>query len=314
MRERSVSGCQGDGDGVKFVSMPQLRITLAGTPRVERDGILLDITIRKAVALLAYLAVTGAPQTRDALAALLWPEADQERARGALRYTLAQLKSAIGGEWLYTTRDQIGLCAGPQLVVDVAEVARLQAQVAAHGHPLHQPCADCLPLLQSIVALLHGPLLHGFTLPDSPAFDDWLFFESERLQRVQADALAALIAFHSEAGDPAAAVPYAQRLVALDPLQEQVNEQLIRLYLESDQPGAALRHYEAFARLLHDEFDATPDPATTALLARFTAAKQADAQPRVLGRCASRPGKRPGRPLGSRCRSQARPWWAAAMR
>lgn len=179
-------------------------------------------------------------------------------------------------------------------MVDVAEVARLQVQVAAHGHPLHQPCADCLPLLQAIVALLHGPLLHGFTLPDSPAFDDWLFFESERLQRVQADALAALIALHSGTGDPAAAVPYAQRLVALDPLQEQVNEQLIRLYLASDQPGAALRHYEVYARLLHDEFDATPDPATTALVARFTAAKQADAQPASWDLCHS-PGKRPGR-------------------
>lgn len=261
--------------------MAQLSITLSGAPRVERDGILLDITIRKAVALLAYLAVTGAPQTRDTLAALLWPEADQERARGALRYTLAQLKSAIGGEWLYTTRDQIGLRAGPQLVVDVTEVARLQAQVAAHGHPLQQACAACLPLLQSIVALLRGPLLHGFTVPDSPAFDDWLFFESERLQRVQVDALAALIAVYSAAGNPAAAVPYAQRLVALDPLQEKVNEQLIRLYLESDQPGAALRHYEAFARLLHDEFDAAPDPATTALLARYTTAKDEGAQSHV---------------------------------
>ena len=160
------------------------------------------------------------------------------------------------------------------------------------------------------MAILHGPLLHGFTLPDSPAFDDWLFFESERLQRVQADALAALIAFHSGAGDPAAAVPYAQRLVALDPLQEKVNEQLIRLYVESDQPGAALRHYEAFARLLHDEFDATPDPATTALVARFTATKQADAQPRVLGpvppsrqaprQTAGQPLPNPGTPLVGR--------------
>ena len=261
--------------------MAHLRITLSGAPRVERDGILLDITVRKAVALLAYLAVTGAPQTRDALAALLWPEADQARARGALRYTLSQLKSAIGDEWLYSTRDLIGLRAGPHLTVDVAQVERLLAQVAAHGHSLQQPCALCAPLLHSLLALQHGPLMNGFSLPDSPAFDDWLFYESERLQRVQADALTALIAFHHQAGDPAAAVPYAQRLVALDPLQEKVNEHLIQLYLESDQPGAALRHYDAYARLLHDEFDAAPAPATTALLERFTAARRADVRPRL---------------------------------
>jgi hypothetical protein len=47
-------------------------LQLFGAPRVLRDGQPLTFDTRKAVALLAYLAVAGTPQRRESLAALLW--------------------------------------------------------------------------------------------------------------------------------------------------------------------------------------------------------------------------------------------------
>ena len=250
--------------------MPQLVLTLLGAPRIERDSTLIDIPLRKAVALLAYLAVTGVPHTRDTLAALFWPEADGERARGALRYTLGQLKAALGDGWLDSTRAQIHLPARPSLYIDAAQISALASRVQAHGHALTEPCAACVPLLQEIVASYGGALLAGFHVSDSPAFDDWLLFESERLQRLQADALSALIAVYQAAHDPASAIPYAQRLVVLDPLDEAANHLLIGLYVHSNQSAAALRHYGVFAKLLHEEFDAEPEEATAALIQGLT--------------------------------------------
>lgn len=258
--------------------MANLVLTLLGAPRVERDGILLDITIRKAVALLAYLAVTGVPHTRDSLATLFWPEADQEKARGALRYTLAQLRSAIGDEWLHTTREQIALAQHPNIHIDVAQVDLLYTQVQRHGHPTGQPCGDCVEKLQAILVLKQGALLNGFNLPDSPDFDDWLFFESERLQQLQTDALITLISFHQAVGDASAAVPYAQRLVSLDPLREKVNELLIQLYVESEQHAAAIRHFELFTKLLLEEFDAEPEPELVELIEGLNPHKRATAK------------------------------------
>ena len=56
---------------------------LLGSPRMERGGAPLEVDTRKAPALVAYLAVTTRqPQTRDALAGLLWPEYGQGRAGG----------------------------------------------------------------------------------------------------------------------------------------------------------------------------------------------------------------------------------------
>ena len=67
---------------------------------LKKDGAPIDVDTRKAIALLAYLAVTEQRHSRDALAALLWPEYDQSRARGALRRTLSTLNKALGGAGL----------------------------------------------------------------------------------------------------------------------------------------------------------------------------------------------------------------------
>ena len=51
-----------------------LNIHLLGAPRIELDGSPVSPDTRKAIALLAYLIVTGEPQQRDRLAAQLWPD------------------------------------------------------------------------------------------------------------------------------------------------------------------------------------------------------------------------------------------------
>jgi DNA-binding SARP family transcriptional activator len=76
--------------------MSRLALFLLGPPRVERDGELVRIPRRKAVALLAYLAVTGASHSRDTVAALLWSERDQSGARAGLRRVLTSLRKVLG--------------------------------------------------------------------------------------------------------------------------------------------------------------------------------------------------------------------------
>ena len=73
--------------------MESLRLFFLGPPRIERAGQAVEIDTRKATALLAYLALSGERQTRDTLAAFLWPELDEQRARAALRRTLSALKT-----------------------------------------------------------------------------------------------------------------------------------------------------------------------------------------------------------------------------
>jgi len=74
----------------------ELRIQLLGAPSIKAGRALIETDTRKATALLAYLAVSEQPQRRATLAALLWPDADEQKARGALRRTLSVLRGALG--------------------------------------------------------------------------------------------------------------------------------------------------------------------------------------------------------------------------
>ena len=57
--------------------MSRPKLYLFGPPRIERDGEPVEVDTRKALALVAYLAMTHQSHSRDALATLLWPEYDQ---------------------------------------------------------------------------------------------------------------------------------------------------------------------------------------------------------------------------------------------
>ena len=92
-----------------LASMRSLRIELLGAPLVEVDGAPLAVDTRKATAMLAFLAVTGDAHARTLLADLLWPSADPERSRSALRRTLSTLRSALGDGRLRTDRLNVGL-------------------------------------------------------------------------------------------------------------------------------------------------------------------------------------------------------------
>jgi hypothetical protein len=84
-----------------------------------------------------------------------------------------------------------------------------------------------------------------------------------------ASALERLIRLHSGGSDPAAsletAIAYARRWLALDPLHEPAQRQLMRLYAWDGQQAAALRQYQECERILAEELGGSPDEETTAL-------------------------------------------------
>ncbi len=56
--------------------MSLLRLAVLGAPEVFHDGSRLTFSLRKAQALLLYLAVEGGMHSRSKLAAFLWPDSE----------------------------------------------------------------------------------------------------------------------------------------------------------------------------------------------------------------------------------------------
>jgi len=217
------------------------------------------------MALLAYLAVTGHSHSRESLAALFWPEMDDRRARGALRSTLSRLRRSLGGAWLVVDRETVGLDGSQRGVVDVLWFRDLLARGRTHGHPSGQACPDCLSLLAEAVELCRADFLAGFTLRDSPQFDDWQSFQTEALRRELAGALEILAEGYAAQGDVERAIACGQRWIGLDRLEEAAHRCLMRLYAGSGQQAAALRQAEAVEQVLREELGVSPGAETLEL-------------------------------------------------
>ena len=245
--------------------MSDLALFLLGPPRIKRDGEPVEIRRLKAMALIVYLAVTGSSHSRDALATLFWPELDQSRARAGLRRALAALKKALGEGWLDADRETVSLNPGAEIWLDVVEFQDRLAECRTHGHPQEEVCPACLPLLAEAAALYRDDFLAGFTLPDSPGFDEWQFFHTEGLRDDLASALERLARGYSDRGEFERAITYARRWLALDPLHEPAHRCLMQLYARSGQRAAALRQYGECERALQEELGVPPEEETVQL-------------------------------------------------
>lgn len=229
-----------------------IEVKLLGPPRVERDGALVAFDTRKAVALLAHLALTGRPRPRDALADLLWPDTDPERARGALRRTLSTLRGAVGAGLVEATRDHVRLVKGLGIAVDVDRFRDLRARTDREG-------------LERAVDLFRGDFLEGFGVRDAPDFEDWVLSEADGLRRELTATLADLAGAREAEGDMTGAVHTVRRWLSLDPLHEPAHRALIRLYATSGDRAAALVQYRECVRTLSRELGVAPLTETTRL-------------------------------------------------
>jgi DNA-binding SARP family transcriptional activator len=167
-------------------------------------GEAVSLPTRKAQALLAYLGVRpGHAHPRDKLAAFLWSDSSDERARDSLRHALAGLRRALPA----TTP--------PVLLIEGQTLALSPAVVDVDVPGFEQRVADGTPdALEKAIGLYQGDLLHGFSL-NEPLFEEWLVPGRERLRELALEALAKLLTHQSKSGNTEPAIRTASRLLAL---------------------------------------------------------------------------------------------------
>jgi predicted ATPase len=239
-----------------------LRISLLGTVSFQlNDQPLLNLTSVKAQALLIYLAVTGRPHTRAALAGLLWSDVTEAAAHNSLRVALATLRHAIGDS-ITATRQSVSLATEQPIWLDVTQFvqacSRLQTADASIEESEYQS-------LRADVHLYQGDFLAGFQVWDAELFEEWAVAGRAYYCRLALEALTRLAELALPRGAIAGGIEDAQRALALDPLIEEAHQLLMRLYTHNGQTTLALRQYEKCVRLLDEELGVSPSSETTAL-------------------------------------------------
>jgi DNA-binding SARP family transcriptional activator len=267
-----------------------LRVRLLGGFGLRLGGIQLPpLESARAESLLAYLLLHhDAPQSRQHLAFLLWPDSSEPQARTNLRHVLHNLRRVLPelDRLLDVTPRTLQWRADHPLWLDVGsfEAAMARADGAADD--------GGLAALREAVALYAGDLLEG-------CYDEWLLGERERLRQRHLAALERLVALlEARGGDQAEAIRHAERALRLNPLREQTYQALMRLHAARGDRARALRTYHACAAVLERELGAQPSAATRAAYEASLPPEPADA-----GRGA---GPVAGAPLVGRAAERAR--------
>lgn len=212
-----------------------------------------EITTRgwgRAKALELALLLLDGPRTREALEEALWPEEGAPNT-SALHVLLHAARQAVGSDFIVHERGRYQVGERWQVDYDVRDFERAAAVAERTRARL---------ALRAALAIYQGEFF-------PTCYDEWA--EARRLSLAQhAARLLALLCEKSEAeGDLEEARECAERLLAMDDLDEAAVATLLRAHLALGTPATGVRIYSAHLERLRAA-GLTPEPATEALYRR----------------------------------------------
>lgn len=247
--------------------MTRVEIALLGPFQVRVEGTPAEgLTSEKIQALLAYLALeSGRPHTREALAALLWPEHSGRKGLQNLRQSLSRLQRAVAlPDLLLVTRQTIQFNAESDIRLDTAVFNEASGFCRQHHHRNLYRCRRCGEKLELGTAVYRGDFLEGVTA-GSLAFEEWALLKREWFRReaiLLLDDLARRYQWQSRYDE---AYQAAWRQVEIDPLREKAHRRMMSALALAGREPEALRQYRTLCNLLQAELEVEPSAKTTAL-------------------------------------------------
>jgi DNA-binding SARP family transcriptional activator/TolB-like protein/Flp pilus assembly protein TadD len=243
------------------------RVLLLGPLQVIHNGVPLNQPpSRKVRALLAYLAMSPRPVTREKLCELLWDVADDPRSE--LRWCLSKLRSLLDRptkKRIVADRKQVWIDTA-SLEVDAQSVGRRMQKTLAGSSPTD---------LKSLLALFRGDFLEGLSVDGAPSFENWLAGQRHRFSQMRQQLLERLSSVLPPESDDR--IDFLRECIEVAPFDEAVHLELVRallrrgLYTEGQrQIAASLTHFRTEGI----------DPGS--LEAAFAAARRSTSKPTVV--------------------------------
>jgi DNA-binding SARP family transcriptional activator/tetratricopeptide (TPR) repeat protein len=220
--------------------------------------------------LLAYLWLhRDPPPSRQQIAFQFWPDSTDAQAQTNLRQLLYHLRRDCPAvaRFLQTDGQLLHWQVDEQCRVDVLEFEQLLSQAATAVDD------QAISLLQTAVSLYRGDLF-----PD--CYEEWIDSHRQRLRRAYAQALQQLISLLMVRHAYHTAVPYAERLINHEPLEETGYRQLMQLHALNRDRAAALNTYQRCVAILRQELDVDPSPETQSQYDHILNLETAVVQPR----------------------------------
>jgi predicted ATPase/DNA-binding SARP family transcriptional activator len=240
-----------------IMTLPALHLRLLGDfSLLYNDQQVTTLNTMRLRSLLTYLVLhRDVPQPRQHLAFLFWPDTTEAQARNNLRQLLHQLRQAFPAVEHFLAVDTHLVHWHPVAAchLDVAEFE--QALTLADAATRQSDQCTLQDALEQADCLYRGELLPG-------CYDEWILLEREQLRQRHQQVLERLLRLFEGQGDHVTAIRYAQRLLGLDLLSEDLYRRLMRLHVLNNDRASALHVYHTCVSTLQREMGIDPDPAT----------------------------------------------------
>jgi DNA-binding SARP family transcriptional activator len=260
----------------------RLSIRLLGPPEASLQGRPLRFGIKKALALLCYLAAEGGKHPRRDLAELLWPESDERRARTDLRGALARLRKTLGEESAPGQEIRSFLIEGDLLGIEPREVeldlealeaavslARTETSQAGRSAVDAVGRRDLISRLEGALGLYRGEFMEGISLENAPEFELWLEAERTRWRALFGELCERLSRLEVEEGLLEEAIGTARLWVRHSSLEEAAYRRLMELLSGAGESERALLVYEGIQSTLSTAFGMEPSTQMQELATRL---------------------------------------------
>jgi DNA-binding SARP family transcriptional activator len=200
---------------------------------------------------LFFLLLQGGARRPEQITLALWPDASPARAKANLHAAVYRLRRYVHRQ-VIPLRDSV-YRIHEELITsyDVREFERLLRDAPGAG-------LDEIAALQRAVDLYTAPFLEDLDA-------EWCAQERRRLDHLFLVALERLADACAAAGLPRESIAAAERLLAHDPLREDVHARIIRAYLRLGDRAAAWRQFERCLRTLREELGVAPGAELQAL-------------------------------------------------
>ena len=244
-----------------------LTINLFGAPQVlYGDSRASKFPAEKVKLLFYYLVLfRHLKHPRSVLSGIFWGDSDEAQARHSLNTAMWRLRRWLESlqqgraSFLLFEEDQIGFNNASPYWLDTAEFE--DGITSALQQNLSDPPLAAAALNHA-VELYRGELLEG-------CYADWCFAERARYQQLFHQALVHLMVYYGGQREFAQAIVLAQRLLKDEPLREDIQRELMKLFMLDNQPAEALLQYHRCETALREELGIKPMRETQELFRHF---------------------------------------------
>ncbi|MEG1824939.1 MAG: AAA family ATPase [Cloacibacillus sp.] len=213
-----------------------LKIKVIGAPSIEIDGQQLHLPLKKAEAIVYYLAVEG-KAGREKLASIFWGAKDENSAYNNFRNALYLLKQYFPQDCISSDRRNVSM-TGAACDMDVID------KIADVNEEL--PCG------------VADELLRGFDIPECPDFGNWLLYAKSMYKRRLCEKLKARITACYDAQNEDDLESSLELLVTVDPYDEDSTLELMELYFTRRGAAKASTLFREYKRKLAEELALAP--------------------------------------------------------